>query len=86
MVDFLKLHFANNDCKEHYFIDEAITAAERRLGRQEVVIKPCRKHHVIAVNKEGVFAKSLYFRKTEIIENLFATHSVTGPICNNFID
>ena len=70
IMSFLKEHFVNNDSKEYYFIDAATTAQVCKQKRGEFNLEPCRKYHVIAVDSDDTFSKSLFFRDVRI-ESLF---------------
>ena len=70
IMNFLKEYFVNNDSKEHYFIDAATTAQVCKQKKGEFNLEPCRKYHVIAVDSDDTFSKSLFFRDVRI-ESLF---------------
>ena len=70
MVSFLKEQFVNDDSKEHYLIDDAQTVQVCKQKRGEFKLEPCRKYDVIAVDSDGTFSKSLFFRDVRI-ESLF---------------
>ena len=74
MVSLLKEYFVNDDSKEH-LIDGAETAQVRKQKRGDFNLEPCRKHHVIVVNSDDTFSKSLFFRDVRI-ESLFHSGDV----------
>lgn len=43
----------------------------RASKREEQESRPCRKFHVIAVNKAGIFSKMLYFTNPDIVTTIF---------------
>ena len=55
MVVFLNDRFESDESKDHYFIDEKVTAEERRKTKGKYVIKDCGRRHIIAVNPKGDF-------------------------------
>ena len=69
-VSFLKEHFVNDDSKEHYLIDDTETAQVRKQKRGDFNLEPCKKYHVIVVDSDDTFSKSLFFRDVRI-ESLF---------------
>ena len=83
IMSFLKEHFVNNDNKEYYFIDAAATAQVCKQKRGEFNLEPCRKYHVIAVDSDDTFSKSLFFRDVRI-ESLFHSGDVDGQIVDEF--
>ena len=74
MLSFLKEYFVNDDSKEH-LIDDAETAQVCKQKRGEFNLEPCRKYHVIAVDSDDTFSKSLFFRDVRI-ESLFHSGDV----------
>ena len=83
MVSFLKEYFVNDDSKEHYLIDDAETAQVRKQKKGEFKLEPCRKYHVIAVDSDGTFSKSLFFRDVRI-ESLFHSGDVDEQRVDEF--
>ena len=74
-VSFLKEHFVNDDSKEHYLIDDTETAQVRKQKRGDFNLEPCKKYHVIAVDSDDTFSKSMFFRDVRI-ESLFHSGDV----------
>ena len=74
-VSFLKEHFVNDDSKEHYLIDDTETAQVRKQKRGDFNLEPCKKYHVIAVDSDDTFSKSMFFRDVRI-ESLFRSGDV----------
>ena len=77
MVSFLTQYFDDDNSKEHYLVDSAKLAAQRKLDQKEHVIRPCRKFHLIAVNNQGMFDKVLYFEDSDILSRLFISTNLT---------
>ena len=74
-MSFLKEHFVNDDSKEHYLIDDTETAQVRKQKRGDFNLEPCKKYHVIAVDSDDTFSKSMFFRDVRI-ESLFHSGDV----------
>ena len=76
MVDYLKQYFdeRNDETKQHYHVDESVTASKRRKEEEEFVITPCRAYHLIAVNNNGEFKKLLYYKGEELQSVFSDTH------------
>ena len=83
MLSFLKEYFVNDDSKEHYLIDDAETAQVSKQKRGEFNLEPCRKYHVIAVDSDDIFSKSLFFRDVRI-EPLFHSGDVDEQRVDKF--
>ena len=66
MVSFLKEYFVNDYSKDYYLNDDAETAQVRKQKRGEFKLEPCGKYHMIAVDSDGTFSKSLFFRDVRI--------------------
>ena len=77
MVEYLKGFFENkgDSTKQHYHVDEAVTASKRRTTKEAFVLKPCRAYHLIAVNSDGEFQKLLYC-KGENLNSLFVDATI----------
>ena len=71
MVQFLTQYFSTDNSKEYHLVDAAETANIRANKRGEFELRPCRKFHVIAVNKDGIFPKMLYFTNPDIVTTIF---------------
>ena len=82
-MSFLKEYFVNDDSKEHYLIDDAETAQVSKQKRGEFNLEPCRKYHVIAVDSDDIFSKSLFFRDVRI-ESLFHSGDVDEQRVDKF--
>ena len=67
MVQFLTQYSStgNSNRKEHHLVDAAQTT-KVRANKRELESRPHRKFHVIAVNKDGIFPKMLYFTNPDI--------------------
>ena len=77
MVEYLKKHFKerHDNTKEHYHVDESVTASKRQKEKEEFVMSPCRAYHLIAVNNDGEFKKLLYY-KGEELQSIFSDTQV----------
>ena len=82
MLSFLKEYFVNDDSKEH-LIDDAETAQVCKQKRGQFNLEPCRKYHVIAVDSDDTFSKSLFFRDVRI-ESLFHSGDVDEQRVDKF--
>ena len=72
MVQFFTQYFSTDNSKEcHHLVDAAETANNRANKSGEFELRPCRKCHVIVVNKDGIFSKMLYFTNPEIVTTIF---------------
>ena len=63
--------FANDNTKEYHLVDPAESADIRPNKKGELEWRPCRKFHVIAVNKDGIFFKMLYFTNPDKVNTIF---------------
>ena len=71
MVELLTQYFSTDNSKEYHLADVAETVKRRANKREEQESRPCRKFHVTAVNKDGIFSKMLYFTKPDIVTTIF---------------
>ena len=71
MTQFLMQYFSTDNSKECHLVDAAETAYIRANKRGEFELRPCRKFHDIAVNKDGIFSKILYFTNPDIVTTIF---------------
>ena len=71
MVQFLTQYFPTDNSKEYHLVDAAETANIRANKRGEFELRPYRKFHVIAVNKDGIFSKMLYFTNPDTVTIIF---------------
>ena len=71
MTQFLMQYFSTDNSKECHLVDAAETAYIRANKRGEFELRPCRKFHEIAVNKDGIFSKMLYFTNPDIVTSIF---------------
>ena len=71
MVQFLTRYFSTDNSKEYHLVDPAETAYIRANKRGKFELRPCRKSHVIAVNKDGIFSKMLYFINPDTVTTIF---------------
>ena len=71
MVQFLTQNFSTGNSKKYHLVDAAETAYIRGNKRAEFELRPWRKFHVIAVNKDGTFSKILYFTNPDIVTTIF---------------
>ena len=77
MLEYLKLHFENDDSKSYFCVDEKVLADIRKKPRDEYKIEGCLKIHMISVNKNGDFTtrnilktdENLLLLDTENLEN-----------------
>lgn len=61
MTQFLIQYFSTDNRKEHHLVEASKTIKVRVNKRGELILRQCRKSHVIAVNKDGLFSKMLHF-------------------------